>query len=294
MSGSPSWCVDVFEVLTSWTAVYICITLPGVLLLLNFVFGNCFVSEALTAHQHGGDSTHSFPRVVGRGCVVLVSLSFAWQYHAYMFASRSDGTGGDRPLAACNPLYAVWQLVDSLPYVHRFRPVFLLDCTWGEAAYLGMFGSFLFLYVGCVFSAPQSAPATAACRSSTGYCHRCQATVRGRDHHCYLIGNCVGASNYTRFVACLVSGVANLTVLLYQRGAWAFHSQRLTNLVGLLLVCGFVSGLGALLVFHGLLLRRGLTTWQFLKEKRQNGQGWMRCLYKLAVGHGVRPHAEGH
>lgn len=276
------------DILTSWGAVYTALFLPALLMLANFVFGKCFVSEALTRAQHAPHAVHTWPRVAGRAHVALVTLSFVWQYYVVMFVARTHA-GGVNDVHACNPLSFVWDVVDGLPWVANARVGRLLQCQPCDIAYLTSVIAFAVLYVSCVFSVPQlshRAPAGAGVSreaESVSHCRKCDADVLQMDHHCYFICNCVGVRNRRLFVACLFSGVLNLSFLLYHYLVWVLtEGDALTNF-GALLVLVFDAFLAALLCFQVLLWRRGWSTKDFLKVRTRENESLFRSARRLLL-----------
>lgn len=256
------------DVLYSWGAVYTAIFLPAVLILLNFVFGSCFVSEALTLHQHTSTSHYSRARLMGRGCVAAVLVSFVWQYYDYMFVARESISG--REAALCNPVHFLWDVVDALPSFGKLDLACLVDCTWDETVYQSLLAAFLFFFVRSVFSVPQVSQEEANRLEKMGSiisrCSKCGSCIEHMDHHCYLICNCVGRRNRRSFILCLCFAVLNLSFLLWWCGQWAVYSNSTITLIGLVLVIGFFGFMAALLVFQVLLLCKGETTISFLKR----------------------------
>ncbi|CAM42410.1 zinc-finger multi-pass transmembrane protein [Leishmania braziliensis MHOM/BR/75/M2904] len=270
------------EALTSWGAVYIALLLPAILMLVNFVFGKCFVSEAMCRARHTPQSVHTRSRILGRAYVALVTLSFAWQYYVVMFVVRTQ-TDGNADVRACNPLFFVWDLIDHLPYLRGMQLSLLVQCCSSDVTYLVLVGLFAFFYASCVFSVPQATPGSAAAEGQDviSYCRRCGTHVHQMDHHCYFIGNCVGERNRRLFLCCLVAGVANLSYLLYKYALWVFaHGDAVTN-VGAILVMVFDVFLAGLLGFQVLVLRRGWTTREFLRRRRHEKEPVVRCILRL-------------
>jgi hypothetical protein len=273
--------------MTSWGAVYAALFLPAILMLGNFVFGKCFVSEALSQAQHAPHSTHARSRVIGRAYVAVVMLTFVWQYYVVMFVARTH-VGGNDDAHACNPAYFVWDVVDSLPRISEARIDLLLQCRTSDVVYLASVTLFAFLYVSSVFSVPQiprggidSGDPGGAGATAVSHCRKCGADILEMDHHCYFICNCVGKRNKRLFVLCLVAGAMNLSYLLYTYLVWVLtEGDALTN-VGALLVVVFDDFLIALLCFQILLWRRGWSTKEFLKVRTREGESLYRSTKRL-------------
>ncbi|KPI83952.1 zinc-finger multi-pass transmembrane protein [Leptomonas seymouri] len=275
------------EVLTSWGAVYVALFLPAVLLLANFVFGKCFVSEALSRAQHSPQCVHTRSRIVGRAHVALVALSFVWQFYVVMFVARVRVVGGNDSTYACNPAFFLWDVVDSLPWLGDVHADLLFQCSASDIAYLVSVTLFASLYAACVFSVPQlshSDPVgegASAQASAVSHCRQCDADVFQKDHHCYFICNCVGKRNKRVFILCLIAGVVNLSYLLYNYMVWVLtEGDALTNL-GALLVLSLDAFLVSLLCFQVLLWRRGWSTREFLKTRRRNKESFCRSARRL-------------
>lgn len=274
------------EAITSWGAVYAALFMPAVMMLGNFVFGQCFVSEAIGAAQHTDASLHTRYRIIGRGFVAVTTLLLTWEYYVYFFASRRTIKAGrpDVTAAQCNPLYVVWDLVDCLPFeLARLRPRYAIDCAWNDLVFLSLFSGFAATYLMAVFSVPQvPAPDAAAPLTGTApvasYCCKCAAHVEGMCHHCHLVGNCVGVRNRALYITCLVLGVGNLAFLLHWCGSWAFWQQAVTIHLGLMLVLMALTLLSLLLAFQLLLLARGVTTIEVLKIARRTSKGFWAVL----------------
>lgn len=273
--------------MTSWGAVYVALFLPAILMLTNFVFGKCFVSEALSRAQHAPQAAHTRARVLGRAHVALVTLTFVWQYYVVMFVARPH-VGGNGDTRACNPAFAVWDVVDALPWVEAARVGLLLHCDVSDLVYLTSVALFAFLYVSCVFSVPQlsrddGSGATGGVPPAVSHCRKCEADILAMDHHCYFICNCVGERNRRRFLLCLVSGVVNLSYLLYRYLVWVLmEGDALTN-VGAVLVVAFDGFLAALLGFQVLLWRRGWSTKEFLKVRSRDNESLYRSAKRLLL-----------
>lgn len=278
------------EVFTSWGAVYVALFLPAILMLTNFVFGRCFISESLSRAQHAPHSVHTRSRIIGRLHVALVTLSFVWQYYVVMFAARTHVRGGNNDAHTCNPAFFVWDLVDSLPQMGAARADLLFCCRASDVFYLVSVAAFAFLYASCVFSvpqlahdAPQRGDGTSTMAVAVSHCRKCDADVFEMDHHCYLICNCVGSRNKRVFLLCLVAGVTNLTYLLYNYLVWVLlEGDALTN-VGALLVSVFDGFLVVLLCFQLLLWRRGWSTKDFLKVRTRDNETLFRSAQRLLL-----------
>ena len=104
------------------------------------------------------------------------------------------------------------------------------------------------------------------------HCARCDRCVAGFDHHCKWLNNCIGETNYGLFWG-LIIALALCTGL-----QCAFTVSVVTEaegstqaLLGLLLALTGVECLGVtqLVIFHAWLWSRGLTTYDFIRERRE-------------------------
>ncbi|KAI5081961.1 hypothetical protein GOP47_0001704 [Adiantum capillus-veneris] len=130
------------------------------------------------------------------------------------------------------------------------------------------------------------------------HCRVCDKCVDGFDHHCRWLNNCVGRKNYKDFVALMVSGIAML-ILQWTVGLWVLvHCfLRFTNFKGVIFaklgssfssvayisvvaVCTILSmaatyPLTQLFFFHILLIRKGISTYDYIVAMREHDQkGW--------------------
>lgn len=265
--------VSLVELLTSWEGVYVMVSLPAVLMLMNFACGSCFISEVLSAEQHSIHSVHTRHRILGRTCVALITASFAWQFYTVMFVARQVADPKLNP-RACNLAYFIWDTVDALPIFSRAPLMLLLKCSYRDTSYLLFVSSFFFFYIQCVFSVPQinAAQITSHApemRKKVHFCRKCGAYTYLMDHHCYFICNCVGEKNMTLFICCLLTGILNMSYLLLYYGKWAFSSGDLLITAGAVLVMMFNLFLVALLSFHVWLRRSGNSTVDWLHRRRK-------------------------
>ena len=101
------------------------------------------------------------------------------------------------------------------------------------------------------------------------HCKRCQRCIRTYDHHCYLIGSCLGENNHLIFV--LFVFCQNITFILAFLGLF----QRLSKsgifmkilIIGYLLIFGFiVSIFGIYFIFHTYLILTNQTVYEIFHK----------------------------
>ncbi|KAG6660530.1 hypothetical protein CIPAW_03G112800 [Carya illinoinensis] len=128
-------------------------------------------------------------------------------------------------------------------------------------------------------------------RKFSKHCRSCDKCVDGFDHHCRWLNNCVGHKNYATFIALMAisllwlvieAGVGTAVLVLcfvHKKSMEAEIIDRLGNgftrppLATVVAVCTVVSmlaciPLGELFFFHILLIRKGITTYEFVMAMR--------------------------
>ncbi|KAM0883309.1 hypothetical protein ACQ4PT_031727 [Festuca glaucescens] len=117
------------------------------------------------------------------------------------------------------------------------------------------------------------------------HCRSCDKCVDGFDHHCRWLNNCVGRKNYFTFIALMTTsllwlaievgvGIAVLVLCFVNKNAEKIIHDKIYGLscpafaviVGIstllsLVACG---PLGELFIFHMLLIRKGITTYEYV------------------------------
>ena len=124
------------------------------------------------------------------------------------------------------------------------------------------------------------------------HCHKCERCAADFDHHCDWLNNCIGKANYRWFIALILSlqvlVLIELSASLYQlksitddgktaeelRNRFSMGDSGYTYIgilvfVAVLCVCIATSN-GYLILFHGYLGLKRLTTYEFILNRRNN------------------------
>ncbi|XP_020528623.1 probable protein S-acyltransferase 19 isoform X1 [Amborella trichopoda] len=128
-------------------------------------------------------------------------------------------------------------------------------------------------------------------RKFSKHCRSCDKCVDGFDHHCRWLNNCVGRKNYITFVSLMATsliwlaieigvGIAVVVRCFVDKSAAEHHIvERLGNgfsrapFVTIVVICTAVSllacvPLGELFFFHMILIRKGITTYDYVVAMR--------------------------
>ncbi|AES89496.2 putative protein S-acyltransferase [Medicago truncatula] len=128
-------------------------------------------------------------------------------------------------------------------------------------------------------------------RKFSKHCRSCDKCVDGFDHHCRWLNNCVGQKNYHSFISLMAFSLAWLVIeagvgiavivrfFVNKRGMESEIIDRLGNgfsrppFAAVVMVCTAVSvlacvPLGELFFFHMILIRKGITTYEYVVAMR--------------------------
>eukprot|EP00796_Vickermania_ingenoplastis_P003895 gene3895-2764_t len=193
-------------------------------------------------------------------------------------------------------------LVPSIPReVHRDKTKSVrvvlansIACRWSDTIFLVLWALFLVMYLRVVLSTPvsrndcekdrqhrnkgpvvteqgsssrvgkQSSDAASA-PSASSWCAHCESYISAKDHHCYVVCNCIGDRNRIAYIQLLALAVIELAFL----NVWGLRYWAYVATPGPLLAFGLLLALVAdvllalLLAFHLFLLWKGWTTRYF-------------------------------
>ncbi|CAI9115195.1 OLC1v1016034C1 [Oldenlandia corymbosa var. corymbosa] len=132
-------------------------------------------------------------------------------------------------------------------------------------------------------------------RKFSKHCRSCDKCVDGFDHHCRWLNNCVGRKNYITFVCLMASSlvwlifecVMGILVLVRCFADRKATENQITERLGdgfsrppfatVVAICTFVSflatlPLGELFFFHIILIRKGITTYEYVVAMRTQSE----------------------
>jgi len=132
-------------------------------------------------------------------------------------------------------------------------------------------------------------------RKFSKHCRSCDKCVDGFDHHCRWLNNCVGKKNYITFVALMATSLSllilewgvGIAVLIRcfvdKRGIDKQIMEKLGNsfsrapYIAVVVLCTAVSllaslPLGELFFFHIILIRKGITTYEYVVAMRSQSE----------------------
>ncbi|CAD8057280.1 unnamed protein product [Paramecium sonneborni] len=124
-------------------------------------------------------------------------------------------------------------------------------------------------------------------KETTKHCKQCNRCCEDFDHHCRWINNCIGGKNYKQFIGMIVftfliilySIIVNIRVInqynkqeLQTLTIYSKYQNSMLIIALIFLVLEIITSifLVKLIVFHAYLYRKGISTYEFIIQKRNN------------------------
>ncbi|CAI0381622.1 unnamed protein product, partial [Linum tenue] len=132
-------------------------------------------------------------------------------------------------------------------------------------------------------------------RKFSKHCRSCDKCIDGFDHHCHWLNNCVGRKNYITFITLMATNLVwlgvefgvGITVLvrffidrktmdhqISEKLGIGFSCPPFAAVVALCTVVSFLAtiSLGELFFFHMILIRKGITTYEYVVAMRTQSE----------------------